>query len=164
MNHRLILAAIAVSAVACSDATAPSSQLRPSRPAAIADGTTTVPQVLETINPCNGDAVTLTGTLTTTTRTNISASGNENIFFNMSGSYSGFGAPSGVRYTARTDNKEVFHSNGTYPLVDEMSSEFRVISATSVDNFTVRVHYQVTFNAKGDATVDKMSIEGGCKG
>lgn len=163
MKRVFLAAAGAILLSACADVTAPAPRLQPVKPAN-AVNSTTVPSVLETVNPCNGDAVTLTGTLTTTTRDDASASGNQHSSSSIVGSYSGVGVPSGVDYTARTENTETFHSNNPYPMVDEVSSVYRIISATSADNYTVRVRQRVTINANGVPTVDTYTIKSSCNG
>ncbi len=159
-----LLGAALLTAAACSDTTTPKNALRPMGASNDVDQTQKIPSALATINPCNGDAVELTGTLTVIVHATTSTSGNQHAFYSLTGTYSGLGLPSGAKYTGQTQNKESFSSNDPYPIVDDMIAVFTVRSAGSTANFIVRVHYHVTINANGVPTVDSQEVSNSCNG
>ena len=151
---------------ACADATAPTSLDATGLPRARADMDVnqTVPVALAITNPCNGDALALTGTLHMLIHITQSTSGNQHFYGDYTGQYSGVAAPSLVNYNGYTRNFEDFSTMDPFPIVDQFITSLDLNSATGVDNFHVTIHLKVTVNANGETTVDYNEIDSSCNG
>jgi hypothetical protein len=154
----LFTAAALVGSMACADSTAPAA-LRVASGHRDMDANETTPAALETVNPCNGDAVSLTGTLHFIIHSTTSTDGNQHFYIDFSSTYSGIGVPSGVSYTATTHQAEELTTNDPFPVVAKEVITEHLRSQTSVDNFDMDDEYHVTINSNGviTAVVDNQS-------
>ena len=161
---KLILAAAAVTLTACADATAPTQLRSPGSASNDMSQNETVPSAFVAYNPCNGDAVALTGTLHIQVNYTTSASLNQHYTIDLTGQYSGVGVPSLVNYNGNTRNFDSFSSQNPLPIEETMISTYSVTSATGEDNFSVTVQYKVTINSLGVPTAETQFIRSACTG
>jgi hypothetical protein len=167
MRNLLLVAGIAF-LVACHDATAPAidgKQLHSPRSAANGlDLNQSVPSALATVNPCNGDAVALTGTTHVLVHSTEARNGNLHFYTDVGSSYSGLGVPSAVKYTGTAVDRTDFTTNGPYPVVEGIYNEVTLRSATSVANYTLRLHFKITINSAGLPTAEVDDFTTRCGG
>jgi hypothetical protein len=122
----------------------------------------TIPFAFDDVNPCNGEPVTITGELHTTTRTTVDSNGAVHIAFNLVPSQVRGEGVSGTAYKAVGGERE--HFNVTLddaPVTDTFTSVFNLISQGGTDNFIHKETFHVTVNANGEEIVlfDKDSSE-----
>jgi hypothetical protein len=125
----------------------------------------TVPFVFDSVNPCNGEAVIVTGELRTTTRTTVDSRGGLHIAFNLVPSQVRGQGQSGTAYKAVGGQRETFNVDlDGAPMTDTFTSTFNLISQGGTPNFIVKMTFHVTVNANGEETVlvDRESLE--CRG
>lgn len=159
----LLTAAALIAATACTDATAPSA-LRPGSGLKDSDFNQTDPSALASSNPCNNDAVELAGTLHTLIHSTDAGSGNQHIYTDFTGSYSGLGEPSGATYQGSTRTLNDFTTNNPYPIVTDFFQDIVLISNGSAPNYTLRIHVKLTINANGVPTADVEDFSETCTG
>lgn len=161
---KLVAAAILFAATtACADSTAPN-PLRAGRVAHDMDVNQTEPSALATVNPCNNDAVALTGTLHTVLHTTDANSGNTHYYIDFTSSYSGTGAPSLVNYQGSTRTLNDFTTNDPYPIIYTIYQDVQLQSQTSIDNYTLSIHVKFTINANGVVTASIEDFTDRCGG
>ncbi len=161
---RTFFAAAAFLLSACADTTAPTGLQSPRAGSNDVDQNVTVPSTFDTINPCNGDAVALTGTIHMLVHSTTASSGNLSSTIDFTGQYSGVGAPSLVSYNGYTRYFESYENQNPFPIVEHLISSFDVKSATAVDNFSVTVDYKITINANGVPTAEIQDVKNACNG
>lgn len=122
------------------------------------------PFVFDSTNPCNGEAVVVTGELRITLRTTFDANGGFHSSFTL--------VPSGVRgvgesgalYKAVGGQRDHFNITSSGTLTDTFTSVFNLVSQGGGDNFVDQVTIHITFNANGDVTADVFSGQTECRG
>ena len=158
-----IAAAGLMGAIACADSTSPTA-LRSTGVNRDMDVNQTVPAALATVNPCNGDAVALTGTLHFIIHTTTATSGTQQFYIDFTSNYSGTGLPSGVNYQATTHQLEEFSTRDPYPIVYRFYVDEHLLSATGVNNYDMTTQYHVTINNDGTVTAVVDNTDSKCTG
>jgi hypothetical protein len=143
---------------ACVDATAPALEGKgmnvPRSATNDLDLNQSVPSALGTYNPCNGDAVALTGTTHVLVHSTEARTGNFHFYIDVGSSYSGMGLPSSVKYQGTAVDRQDFITNGPFPVVASLYNEVTLRSATSEANYTLRLHFKITINSGGLPTAE----------
>lgn len=164
MKRVLLAAAGAFLLSACADTTAPTKLRSVRGPSNDIDQNATIPSAFTGVNPCNGDVVPLTGTLHIHITSTVAESGNQHFYTDLTGQYSGTGAPSLVNYNAYTRQFDEFSTQDPFPIEETMISTYDVNSQTGIDNYSVTVETHVTINANSQPTADVQFIRSACKG
>lgn len=162
MKYLLTVAAL-LAATACADSTAPTA-LRPTSGAKDTDFNETEPSALATVNPCNNDAVELTGTLHLLIHTTEATSGNTEIYLDVTTNYAGTGAPSLLNYQGGTRTLKNLSIQGDAPFVLTLYQDIQLQSQTGADNFLESVAIHITVNANGVPTADVERQSERCNG
>jgi hypothetical protein len=125
----------------------------------------TVPFVVDDVNPCNGEAVLLTGELKLTTRITVDGQGKTHVAFSLVPSQVRGEGESGTAYSAVGGERE--HLNFTesaFPFIDSFTSIFNLVSAGGTDNFTAKIVFHVTVTADGTVRSEVAHFSGECHG
>lgn len=147
------LAASILTLAACSDSTSPRSLQPPPGASKEVVQNQTLPFAMATTNPCNGDAVALTGT----THILVEQTQNDNglhLTFDETSHFTGVGVPSGLTYNSDDRTLDTINWNGGFPVEETFVAEHHLISQTGADNYTVGIHSHYTINSNGTLTAD----------
>jgi hypothetical protein len=153
---------------ACSDATAPASRFHglatPTSATNDLDLNQTVPSALAAVNPCNGEPVALIGSTHFLIHSTEARSGNYHFYIDIRSTYSGPGVVTQVKYQGTAVDVTDVTTNNPFPIVESLYNEVTLRSATSVLNWTLRLHFKVTFNATGVPTAEMVDYTARCGG
>jgi hypothetical protein len=124
-----------------------------------------VPFVFNDVNPCNGEAVSITGELTLITRTTVDSNGTLHVAFTLVPSQVRGVGESGTGYKAVGGQREQFNvSLDEAPVTDTFTDIFNLISEGGTDNFSARTTFHITVNANGEVTASVLNIVEECRG
>ena len=124
----------------------------------------TFPSVLTTSNPCNGDVVVLEGQTHVLAHSTEAASGNQHFYIDLSSAYQGVGAPSTLTYSGNNTLRDEFSTEDPFPITHTTLIDLMLQSQTGADNYYLRIHLHMTFNADGTLTADFTDSESRCNG
>lgn len=124
----------------------------------------TIPAAMATVNPCNSDAVALTGELHIVAHSTTSDGGILHGYYSVNSRFSGVGVPSGKTYQGSEDYLDDFTVGDGSAFVESVSQDFHLTSQTSEDNYTVKVHMKITINANGVPTAEITDFNSYCGG
>jgi len=123
----------------------------------------TVPEDFIFADPCTGENVHFTGSVTFST----AFSTNANTFhesIHVTEHLDGVGLTTGAKYVANVEeNAEENGSFGGFPVEENIVANEHVIAQGALDNFTVRETFHITINANGTVTVVRTSVEAFCQ-
>jgi hypothetical protein len=135
-----------------------------------AQATTTVERFTDTfvfddVNPCNGEAVTLTGELNITIRTTVDSQGKTHVAFTLVPSAVRGEGESGTSYKAVGGQREHFNSIDNAPPIDDTFTEtFNLIGQGSTDNLEAHVIFHITIAADGTVKSEVERVRAECRG
>jgi len=124
----------------------------------------TEPFVFDSVNPCNGEPVLISGELKITTRTTVDGGGTVHIAYNLVPSQVRGEGASGVAYKAVGGQREHINAGEGEQVIDTFTDTFNLISSGGTENFRARTVFHVTVTA--DGTVRTLFERGGeeCRG
>jgi hypothetical protein len=124
----------------------------------------TIPSAVATVNPCNGDAVALTGEIHLLGHSNTSTSGIEHYYLSSNARYSGTGAPSLVNYQGSIDDMLEFTIGSGSATTETVHQDMTLNSQTGADNYHMSFKLHVTFRPDGTPTAEVSDVETRCNG
>ena len=161
----LVTVSLALFAVACSDSVlSPERHLRPRTRLQDQIANETTPSAVTVTNPCNGDVVVLAGRTHTVVDVTQSNSGNYSSTVDISSTYDGSGAPSGLTYQGSDVIHDEFSVQNPLPYEETILQEFHLRSQTGADNFLMRLQFHFTVNNQGVLTADVSNPTTSCEG
>lgn len=124
----------------------------------------TDPIVLNIINPCTGEAVTLTGETTVTLRTTFDANGGAHFSYTFVPSKVRGVGEDGTVYKAVGGERA--HGNVTSggAFNDTFTSVFTMVSQGGGENFVETITFHVTVDANGNVVTEFEHYSGECRG
>jgi hypothetical protein len=124
----------------------------------------TIPSVLSTVNPCNGDAVELTGELHILVHFTDATNGSIHGYTALNSRYSGTGVPSLLSYQGSDDILDDFTFGSTSAFVQTTFVDQDLQTQTGVDNYHLRLHLKITINSNGLPTAEVLDFSTTCNG
>ena len=124
----------------------------------------TIPSVLSTVNPCNGDAVQLTGELHILVHFTDATNGSIHGYVSINSRYSGTGVPSLLGYQGSDDILDDFTMGATSAFVQTTFIDQDLQTQTGVDNYHLRLHIKITLNSNGLPTAEVLDYGTTCNG
>ena len=124
-----------------------------------------IPITGSTVNPCNGDRVTFSGTLHIVNTLTTDASGGTHLKTHSNyQDVTGTGDPSGITYNVRTVSNEVVNDNDGPQYTATVISTMKLVTQESAFNYFLRTVLHITINANGVTTsqIQEMGFE--CRG
>jgi hypothetical protein len=140
-------------------------QVELARPqAAVTESTNTNrPFEAEFINPCNGDAITFSGSIHERYSVQFANDGGMRISVHSNPQgISGTGA-SGITYNATGATNSSLKINPGAAQTDTFINNFNVVANGNAPTFKVREHMHVTVNANGEVTSEVVKFDVSCK-
>jgi hypothetical protein len=124
------------------------------------------PFIFESLNPCNGEAVLVTGETRVSVRTTISNDGTTHIKYQLVPDQIRGVGESGARYRAVGGERDhtSFSGEGEAPLNETFTSAFNLVSSGQGQNFTTHFTGHITIDANGVTTSDVAFDHGDCRG
>jgi hypothetical protein len=124
----------------------------------------TTPTAVTVTNPCNADLVALTGQTHTVIHITQASSGNYSADVDVSSTYTGLGAPSGLSYQGSDTFHDQFLVANPLPFEETILEEIHLRSQTNAGNYTLRAQFHFTVNANGVLTADVENPTTRCDG
>jgi len=111
------------------------------------------PFVFDAVNPCNGEAVLVTGDTRITVRITVASNGSTHIAYQLVPEHVLGVGESGARYRAVGGERDhTSFAEGEIPLNETFTSAFNLISSGRGANFTTHVTGHITVDANGATT------------
>lgn len=145
-------------AVACSDIAAPARQFRASNQMLVNE---TTPVAVFPVTACNGEPLTLSGTMHTMFKLTQPTSGGFNAFLSYDFQLSGYGTVTLAKYEGRLNSREQMEANGAS--VYSTKSLMHLVSQGSVPNTDLEIESRLIVNANGEATAEQTNVVARCK-
>jgi hypothetical protein len=135
-------------------------------PAETFTSSVTVPTELFTVNPCNGEEVTITGTSHVIGHFTVDpAGGTHVVLFAVNGQgLTGTGATGTQYQVVNSDHQNLSFDFDGAVFTTTRVAQTRLVSEGSSPNFLVVVRQHVTVTASGEITVEYEIIETRCEG
>jgi hypothetical protein len=159
---KIVLATAAV-LVGCDDGRAAQGVLAPPTPAieaaVAANGSDAVS--FETVNPCNGEMITMWGTMHFVSRAASDGNGGLHIGGQGNARFEGTGQSTGTTYVASFTTPFSINVRPPYPVTVSDVFNVNFVGRGGVTNFSGHRRFFMTVNANGDVTVDRGGEEEG---
>ena len=131
--------------------------------AVLASSNTKRPFVAEVINPCNGEAVTLTGEIHEKFMVQADNGGGLRISVHANPQSVNGVSASGVQYTANGASNSTQQIKPGAAETETYINIFNLVGQGSDNNFQVREHVHITINANGEPATVVSKIDTSCK-